>query len=53
MAVNIEDILETLRDLTDPESCWLDHSGHCQEHNWFNDDRECPNFRAKMILLEI
>lgn len=36
-------------DLTDPDTCSLDHSGNCQAHGWFGEDK-CPHARAKEVL---
>ena len=38
-----------IEDLTDSELCRYDHHGYCQEHSWFEDDRDCPQKRIRVI----
>jgi hypothetical protein len=44
------DLLDVIRDLTDPDECDYDHHGYCQAHGWFETDPTCPHARAKQVL---
>lgn len=46
------DLLNLIRDLTDPGECWLDHHGGCQEHGYLSLEpgQKCPHAEAKEIL---
>lgn len=45
-----DELRQLVEDLTDPDECWFDHSGNCQAHGWFTDERPCPHARAKKWL---
>ena len=53
--IEIVDLIDLLRDLTDNDLCQLDHHGNCQAHGWvdakeFPPWRDCPQKRLKEIL---
>lgn len=43
-------VIDILTDLTDPNPCWYDHHGYCQEHGWMTTDPPCAQKRAKEWL---
>ena len=45
-------LLALVRDLTDPEPCWLDHHGGCQAHGYISlqPGERCPQAEAKDAL---
>lgn len=48
----IGELLQLLWQLTDDDTCSLDHHGYCQTHGWFDDWIKCANARARAILKE-
>lgn len=47
-----ESVANLIRDLTDPDDCWFDHSGGCQAHGYLalTPEQECPHSEAKRLL---
>ena len=45
-------VANLIRDLTDPDDCWFDHSGGCQAHGYLDltPEQECPHSEAKRLL---
>lgn len=43
---------QLIRDLVDPDDCWLDHHGGCQAHGYLSLERGqlCPHEEAKQWL---
>lgn len=42
--------LELLASMVNPDPCWFDHHGNCQEHGWPYLEPACPHARAKRLL---
>jgi len=51
--IEIVDLIDLLRDLTDNDLCQLDHHGNCQAHGWVRGSRDCPHKRALKLLDEL
>lgn len=45
-------VVQLIRDLTDPDDCWFDHGGGCQTHGYISlgPGEECPHSEAKRLL---
>ena len=45
-------VREALHDHVDPEPCWFDHHGGCQEHGYLSlkPGEVCPSAAAKALL---
>lgn len=48
------ELLPLIRDLVEPDSCWLDHHGGCQEHGYLSlqPGQVCPHRDAQDLLRE-
>lgn len=46
---NSVNVVQLVRDLTNPNECWYDHHGYCLAHGWLKAG-ECPHARAKRLL---
>jgi hypothetical protein len=44
------ELIEIIRDLTDPDPCQYDHHGYCQAHGWMDTEPRCPHARAADLL---
>jgi hypothetical protein len=44
-----------IRELTDPDPCWLDHRGGCQAHGYLSlkPGEVCPHAEAKELLASL
>lgn len=47
-------VVNLIRDMTDPNDCWFDPHGGCQEHGYISlsPGEECPHAEAKRLLAE-
>jgi len=53
LRVALDEALELLSELVDPDPCDLDHHGGCQAHGQLSlNGQVCPHERAKALLKE-